>query len=380
MAAILNSLILNSIILDSAIWVFPLKLTHTCQDWFPPFAQKNFTHSLVPTICTKIFTHWFWLKLIMAAILNFAMLDSETLFSSLRFTPKHSHSTLTLTQLIQSDSNSFILTQLDDGSHLELAILDSDTAILDSDTLLSALRFTQKHSHSLWHWLRLIQFDSNLFILTQLEDGSHLEFCHPGFSHLRFSSETHSHLPRLVPTISTTKIFTLTSLSTIGTKKNLHSLILTQLDDGSHLQFCHIGFSHFAQKNFTHAFSLNLMMAAILNSAILDSDTAILDSDTLLSSLRFTQKHSHSTLTWTNSIWLKLIHSPLIGDGNHLEFCHFVFSHLSFPSQTHSHLPRLVPTICTRKPTLIHSDSTWWWQPSWILPSWIQPFCTKKLH
>ena len=36
------------------------------------------------------------------------------------------------------------------------------------------------------------------------------------------------------------------------------------------------------------------MMAAILNSAILDSDTAILDSDTLLSSLRFTQKHSPS--------------------------------------------------------------------------------------
>ena len=32
------------------------------------------------------------------------------------------------------------------------------------------------------------------------------------------------------------------------------------------------------------------MMAAILNSAILDSDTAILDWDTLLSSLRFTQK------------------------------------------------------------------------------------------
>ena len=76
------------------------------------------------------------------------------------------------------------------------------------------------------------------------------------------------------------------------------------------------------------------MMAAILNSAILDSDTAILDSDNLLSSLRFTQKHSHFilTLTQTNSIWLKLI----------------------------------------------HSDLTWWWQPSWIGPSWIQPFCTKK--
>ena len=32
------------------------------------------------------------------------------------------------------------------------------------------------------------------------------------------------------------------------------------------------------------------MISAILNSAMLDSDTAILDSDTLLSSLRFIQK------------------------------------------------------------------------------------------
>ena len=46
------------------------------------------------------------------------------------------------------------------------------------------------------------------------------------------------------------------------------------------------------KKNFTHSFWLNLMMAAILNSAILDWDTAILDSDTLLSSLRLTQKHA----------------------------------------------------------------------------------------
>ena len=41
--------------------------------------------------------------------------------------------------------------------------------------------------------------------------------------------------------------------------------------------------------NFTHSFWLNLIMAVILKSAILDSDTAILDSVTLLSSLRFTQ-------------------------------------------------------------------------------------------
>ena len=58
------------------------------------------------------------------------------------------------------------------------------------------------------------------------------------------------------------------------------------------------------KKNFTQSFWLNLMMAAILNSAMLDSDIAILDSNTLLSSLIFTQKHSHSTLTQiqTNSI------------------------------------------------------------------------------
>ena len=107
-------------------------------------------------------------------------------------------------------------------------------------------------------------------------------------------------------------------------------------------------------------------MAGILNSVMLVSDTAILYRDNLFSSLRFTQKHSHSTLslTQTNSIWLKL-------------------SHPSFSSQTHSHLPRLVPNICTKKTSLIHSDSTWWWQPSWILPSWflpswIQPFLHKK--
>ena len=99
-------------------------------------------------------------------------------------------------------------------------------------------------------------------------------------------------------------------------KKNLQSFILTQLDDGSHLEFYHVGL-----KNFTHSFWLNLMMAVILNSAMLDSDT-------LFSSLRFTQKHPHSTLTLTqtNLIWLKLI----------------------------------------------HSHSTWKWQPSWILPCWIQ--------
>ena len=118
------------------------------------------------------------------------------------------------------------------------------------------------------------------------------------------------------------------SLPTFQQKNFTHSFWLI-LDVCSYLEICHPQFSHFAQKNFTHSFWLNLMMAAILNSAILDSDTAILDWYTLLSSLRFTQKHSHSILTLiqTNSFWLKLIHSHL----------------------------------------------TWWWKPSWILPSWIWP-------
>ena len=78
------------------------------------------------------------------------------------------------------------------------------------------------------------------------------------------------------------------------------------------------------------------MMAAILNSAIFDS--------AICTKINFT-----------------LAFSLQIDDGSHLEFCHLGFSH-----------------FCTHFTSLIHSDSTWWWQPSWILPSWIQPFCTKK--
>ena len=49
---------------------------------------------------------------------------------------------------------------------LNSAILDSDTAILDSDTLLSSLRFTKNTLTPFWLWLKLIQSDSNSFILT----------------------------------------------------------------------------------------------------------------------------------------------------------------------------------------------------------------------
>ena len=158
----------------------------------------------------------------MAAILNSvtldsdtAILDSDTLLSSLRFTPKHSHSTLTLTL-----TNSILLKLI--NSHLTWWWQQS--WILPSWIVPSWIQpFCRKC------WLKLIQYDSNSFFLTQLYDGSHLEFGHLGFSHLSISSQTHSHLPRLIPTIST---------------KKLHSFILTELDDDSHLEFCHVGFRH----------------------------------------------------------------------------------------------------------------------------------------
>ena len=165
---------------------------------------------------------------------------------------------------------------------LNSAILDSDICIFDLDTLLSSLRFTQKHSHSsltltqtnsislIWWWqpswilsswiqpfctklwFKLIQSDSNSFILTQLDDGSHLELYHLGFSQFA--------------------------------EKKLHSIILTQIDESSYLEFCHAGFSH------SHLGFRHLVILPQIHS-----------------------KHSHSTqtLTQTNAIWLKLIHCPL---------------------------------------------------------------------
>ena len=161
--------ILNLAYLDSAILVFPLRLTHTCQEWFPPIAQKN---SLIYSDST-----WWWQP---SCIL---LCWIQTLPSWIQ-TPCY----------LLSDSLKNTLTPL--------WLLTKTTSI----------------------WLTWWWQPSSIFYL---------------------------------------------------------------------------GFNHFAQKNFTHSFSCNLMMAAILNSAILDSDTAILDSDTLLFSLRFTQKHSHFTLTLT---------------------------------------------------------------------------------
>ena len=185
-------------------------------------------------------------------------------------------------------------------------------------------------------WLKLIHSHLTLW-------GSHLEFCHLEFgylvfSHLSFSFQTHSYLPKLVPTFAQ-KNFTYLFWLNWMMVAILNSVMLIQTTAILDLTPCI--FSQISLKNtltplwlWLKEFILNnLMMAAILYSAILNSAILysgilyMLDSDTWLSSLRFTQKQSHSnlTLTQTNSIWLKLIYSHL----------------------------------------------TWWWQPSWILPSWI---------
>ena len=257
--------ILNLAILDSATLVFPLKLTHTCQDWFPPYAQK------------RIHSH---------------------------FPPHHLH---------KKNIQSYILTQLDDGSHLEFYYVGFRHCHLGFRHLLI---FSQIHSKTLSlhsdSSFKLIQSDSNLFILTQLDDGSHLEFCHLEFHHLRFShlsfsSQTCSHLQDWFPPFS---------------QKNLHSFILTQFDDGSHLEFYHVGFRH-----------CHLQFRHLLIFSQIHSKTLSLHSD---SSFKLIQSDSN------------LFILTQLDDGSHLEFCHLEFhhlrfSHLSFSSQTCSHLQDWFP-------------------------------------
>ena len=107
------------------------------------------------------------------------------------------------------------------------------------------------------------------------------------------------------------------------------------------------------------------MMAAIFNSSILNS--VILDSAILVLSLKqlthakISSQHLHKK-TFTHSFWLNLMIPAIL-----FFLCH--------------HTCQDSATFAQKKTSLIHSDSTWWWQPSWTLPSWIQPFCKKKkLH
>ena len=204
----------------------------------------------------------------MAVILNSAMLDSDTLFSSLRFTQKHSPSTLTLTQ-----TNSIWLKLI--------------------------------HSHSTWWWQPSSIPPS--WILPILD-----------------SAILHKSLSQI------------------------NSIWLKFVNSDS-----------------------TWWLAAILNSAMLDSDT-------LFSSLRFTEKHSHSTLTLTqtNSNWLKLIHCHSTWWWQPSWILSCWIQTLPIWIQTPSYF--LSDSLKNTLPPLWLLNQTnsiwltWWWQPSWILPCWIQ--------
>ena len=133
------------------------------------------------------------------------------------------------------------------------------------------------------------------------------------------------------------------------------SYSLTLAKNGSHhlhkKTYSHFPPHHLHKKTWlTHSFSHNLMMAAILNSAILDS--------TIL----------HKTLTQPNSMWLKLIHS--------LSTWWWQPSR-TLPSWIHQFCAKLWLNLIQISLKLIHSHLTWWWQPSSIWPSWIQPSDSK---
>ena len=252
----------------------------------------------------------------MAAILNSAILDSALHFGiqtpcflGLRFTQKHSHSTLTLTQ---TNSNWLKLIHSHQLVIQPSWILPSQIQTLqcwNSDTLLSSLRFTQKHSPSTLtltqtnsFWLKLIHSHCNLMIVKPSWIlPSWIQLLHCGIQTPCFllSDSLKNTLPLLWLWLQTNSIWlklihshstwwwqpsefchlgpswnqpswfflsnTLRHLAKIGShhlhKKNshshfpphhlnkkLHSFILTQLDDGGHLEFghlefCHLGFS-----------------------------------------------------------------------------------------------------------------------------------------
>ena len=137
-------------------------------------------------------------------------------------------------------------------------------------------------------------------------------------------------------------------------QKKLHSFILTQLDDGSHLEFCHLGFSHFAQKaSLIHSDSTWWWQQSWILPCWIQTPCYLL-SDSLKNTLT-----SVWPLNQTTSIWL-----TCQDWFNHLEFCH------------QKKLPSRIQPFCTK--SLMHSlnsDSCWWLQQSWILQSWIQTPC-----
>ena len=141
-------------------------------------------------------------------------------------------------------------------------MLDSDTAILDSNTLLSYLRFTQKHSSST---MILTQFNViNLMMAAKLNssilNSAILDsaILHKKTSLIPTLDDAILYSANLNSTILIHPFWCVLSNSLTllppFAQKILHSFILTQLDDGSHLEFCHLEFGHLG---FNHLFFLS---------------------------------------------------------------------------------------------------------------------------
>ena len=166
------AVILNSAKVDSAILVLSLKLTHTCQDYFPTFAQK--------TLLIRSDSTWWWQPSwhLPSSILPFCTKRTSLIHSdsTWRWQPSWILSSwiqpfcTKRTSLIHSDSTWWW------QPSLILPCWIQTPCYLLSDLLKNTLP-------PLWPWLKLIQSDSNSFILTQLDDGSHLQFCYLRFSH-----------------------------------------------------------------------------------------------------------------------------------------------------------------------------------------------------
>ena len=203
------------------------------------------------------------------------------------------------------------------------AILNSailNLAILESAILVFPLKLTHICKICSHH---LNKKNLHSFIHTELDDDSHLEFWHVGFRHcnVRFRhlvaiSEIHSKNSAITLN-SDSNLFILSQTHALSLNFMMAALLNSSILRFDHLGISHLGFSsqthswlwlktnshHLHKSNLTHSFSLNLMMAAILNSAILDLASAIVGIKT---SFFLPSDSLKNTLTplW---LWLKLI-------------------------------------------------------------------------
>ena len=147
--------ILNLAILDSAIFVFPCKVTHTCQDWLPPFSQNI---SLIHSDST-----WWWQpSWILPSWIWPSWIEQSLYFlsKSLTLAKIGSHHLHKKTSLILSDSTWWWW-----PSWLQPCWIQTLTSWIQTPCYL----LSDWHKHTLiplWLWLKLIQSDSNSFILT----------------------------------------------------------------------------------------------------------------------------------------------------------------------------------------------------------------------